>query len=245
MTRELPQVVFVDDEDDVRIANAQTLDLAGFDVLTAASAEAALALVDREFPGVVVTDMRMPGIDGLTLFDRLRAQDPDLPVIFVTGHGDIPMAVEAMRRGAQDFLSKPYPAEALVDAVTRATRLRRLVMENRRLKAALDAEAALGLIGRTPEMERLRETVQAVAAADVDVLVLGETGSGKEVVARALHAGSRRRTARLVALNCGALPETVIESELFGHEPGAFTGAQRRRVGRIEHADGGTLFLDE
>lgn len=245
MSRELPQVVFVDDEDDVRIANAQTLELAGFEVLTAASADAALALVDRDFPGVIVTDMRMPGIDGLALFDRLRAQDPDLPVIFVTGHGDIPMAVEAMRRGAHDFLSKPYPAEALVEAVTRATRLRRLVMENRRLKAALDAEAALGLIGRTPEMERLRETVQAVAAADVDVLVLGETGSGKEVVARALHAGSRRRAARLVALNCGALPETVIESELFGHEPGAFTGAQRRRVGRIEHADGGTLFLDE
>ncbi|MEN2978259.1 sigma-54 dependent transcriptional regulator [Tistrella bauzanensis] len=238
-------VIFVDDEADIRLANVQSLELAGFDVIACDSAAAALDAVYTDFPGVVVTDVRMPGTDGLALFRRLRALDADLPVILVTGHGDIAMAVEAMRDGAHDFLPKPYPSDRLVETVRRAVAMRRLVIENRRLRAALDAEDGLPLIGRTPAMDQLRRMVREVAAADIDVLVLGETGSGKEVVAQALHAGSHRRDRRMVALNCGALPESVIESELFGHEPGAFTGAQRRRIGRIEHADGGTLFLDE
>lgn len=239
------QVVFVDDEAEIRHANVQSLELAGFEVTALDSARAALAAVDRGFPGAVVTDIRMPETDGLALFGQLRELDPDLPVILITGHGDIAMAVGAMRDGAYDFLAKPYPAERLVDSVRRAVEKRRLVIENRRLKAQLEEADDLAFLGDTPEMERLRGTVRDVADADVDVLVLGETGSGKEVVAEALHRWSRRRAKPLVALNCGALPESVIESELFGHEAGAFTGAQKRRIGRIEHADGGTLFLDE
>ncbi|MDR6288738.1 two-component system C4-dicarboxylate transport response regulator DctD [Inquilinus ginsengisoli] len=239
------QVVFVDDEAEIRHANVQSLELAGFEVAALDSARAALAAVDRDFAGVVVTDIRMPETDGLALFRQLRALDPDLPVILITGHGDIAMAVAAMRDGAYDFLAKPYPADRLVDSVRRALEKRRLVIENRRLRAALEGADGVAFLGDTPEIERLRRTVRDVADADVDVLVLGETGSGKEVVAEALHRWSRRRTKPLVALNCGALPESVIESELFGHEAGAFTGAQKRRIGRIEHADGGTLFLDE
>jgi two-component system C4-dicarboxylate transport response regulator DctD len=239
-------VLFVDDDDMLRAANAQALDLAGLDVHPAADAEAALRLASPDFPGVVVTDVRMPGIDGLELFRRLQALDPDLPVILVTGHGDIAMAVSAIQQGAYDFLSKPYPTEQMIRTVRRALDQRRLVLENRRLKAAVaTAESDGPLIGVTPVMQRLRETIRHVAAADVDVLVEGETGSGKEVVARQLHRLSRRQGRPLVTIACGALPPTIIESELFGHEMGAFPGALRKRIGRIEAADHGTLFLDE
>jgi two-component system C4-dicarboxylate transport response regulator DctD len=169
-------------------------------------------------------------------------------VILITGHGDIEMAVGAMREGAYDFLSKPYAPERLLAAIRHGTAQRRLVLENRRLRAQAstrsDAAESM-LIGQAPAIVRIRELLRHVADTDVDVLVHGETGSGKEVVAQILHRLSRRRDAPFVAINCGAVPESVIESELFGHEAGAFTGAQKRRVGRIEHADGGTLFLDE
>lgn len=241
------RVVFVDDDPALREANSQTLELAGMDVTALPNARAALDLLTADFPGVVVTDVRMPGIDGLQLFRALHERDPDLPVILVTGHGDIGMAVDAMRQGAYDFIPKPYPADRLLATVRNALDKRRLVLENRQLKQlAHDAGASLPLIGDTPVMQRLRRTVRHLADADVDVLIEGETGTGKEVVATALHQwSSRRREHAFVAVNCGALPEAVIESELFGHEPGAFTGAQRKRVGRIEHANRGTLFLDE
>ncbi|SHI06728.1 sigma-54-dependent transcriptional regulator [Pollutimonas bauzanensis] len=239
-------VVFVDDDDALRSANAQTLELGGLDVRPLPSAQAALDYVRHGFEGVVVTDIRMPVIDGLQLFRQLRERDPELPVILITGHGDIAMAVDALRQGAYDFIAKPYPAERLLATVRHALEERRLVLENRRLRAAADsADDGLPLIGETPVMQRLRETLRHLANADVDVLIEGETGTGKEVVASALHQWSRRRGHPLVAINCGALPESVVESELFGHEAGAFTGAQRKRVGRIEHANGGTLFLDE
>jgi two-component system C4-dicarboxylate transport response regulator DctD len=241
----LTHVAFVDDDAALRDANAQTLELAGLDPLPLASAAEALARVDAGFEGVVVSDVRMAGMDGLALFRRLRDLDADLPVILITGHGDIPMAVSAMREGVYDFIPKPYAPEALVASVHRALEKRRLVLENRRLRAAASTEDDGLLLGETPAMQRLRRTLRHIADADVDVLVVGETGSGKEVVSSALHRWSRRASRPLVALNCGALPETVIESELFGHEAGAFTGAQKKRVGRIEHASGGTLFLDE
>lgn len=241
----LTRVAFVDDDAALRDANAQTLELAGLDPLPLASAAEALARVDAGFEGVVVSDVRMAGMDGLALFRRLRELDADLPVILITGHGDIPMAVSAMREGVYDFIPKPYAPEALVASVHRALEKRRLVLENRRLRQAASAEDDGLLLGETPAMQRLRRTLRHIADADVDVLVVGETGSGKEVVSSALHRWSRRASRPMVALNCGALPETVIESELFGHEAGAFTGAQKKRVGRIEHANGGTLFLDE
>lgn len=239
-------VAFVDDDVVLREANAQTLRLAGFEPFLFESAVEALKAIDERFPGVVVTDLRMPRVDGMELFRTLRGRDPDLPVIMITGHGDIATAVEAMREGAYDFLAKPFPSDRLIQSVRRAAEMRALVMENRRLREAAEGlEQASPLLGDAPAMQRLRETLKAVAAADVDVMIVGETGTGKEVVADQLHQLGRRRGGRFVALNCGALPETVLESELFGHESGAFTGALKKRVGLIEHSSGGTLFLDE
>ncbi|MFF7057460.1 sigma-54-dependent transcriptional regulator [Achromobacter spanius] len=242
-----PHVVFIDDDEDLRRANVQTLKLHGMTVDAYGSARSALPALHRDFDGVVVTDIRMPDIDGLQLFNRLRGIDPELPVILITGHGDIATAVQCMREGAYDFLAKPYAPDRLTTAILHAAEKRRLVLENRRLRDAAFAVQAdeVPFIGATPAMQRIKETLRHIADADVDVLVEGETGTGKEVVATALHRLSRRRHRELVAINCGALPETVIESELFGHEAGAFTGAQKKRVGRIEHASGGTLFLDE
>jgi two-component system C4-dicarboxylate transport response regulator DctD len=239
------RVAFVDDDAALRDANAQTLELEGLDPLPLASAAEALARVDAGFDGVVVSDVRMAGMDGFALFRRLREIDADLPVILITGHADIPMAVQAMREGVYDFIPKPYAPEALVASVRRALEKRRLVLENRRLREAAAREDNGLLLGESPAMQRLRRTLRHIADADVDVLVVGETGAGKEVVSAALHRWSHRAARPFVALNCGALPETVIESELFGHEAGAFTGAQKKRVGRIEHSSGGTLFLDE
>ncbi|EJZ19641.1 sigma-54 dependent transcriptional regulator [Rhizobium sp. Pop5] len=239
-------VALIDDDKDLRRATAQTLELAGFSVSAYDGAKAALADLPADFAGPVVTDIRMPEIDGLQFFATLKDMDADLPVILMTGHGDIPMAVQAIQDGAYDFIAKPFPADRLVQSVRRASEKRRLVLENRMLRrAAENAQETLPLIGQTPVMENLRNILRHIADTDVDVLVAGETGSGKEVVAQILHQWSRRRKGNFVALNCGALPETVIESELFGHEAGAFTGAQKRRMGRIEHASGGTLFLDE
>ena len=239
-------VAFVDDDEDLRKANEQTLHLAGFRPLPFASAAQALSVVNADFGGIVVTDLRMPRIDGMQFFRTLHRLDPDLPVILITGHGDIATAVEAMREGVYDFLAKPFAAERLIQSVRRAAEKRALVMENRRLRlAGEEAQAVSPLIGDAPAMQRLRETLRAIADADVDVLVVGETGTGKELVAGQLHRLGHRRRGEFVALNCGALPESIIESELFGHESGAFTGAQKKRIGLIEHSSGGTLFLDE
>lgn len=240
-------VAFVDDDAELRRANAQTLELAGLDVRLFETGPALIAAMDDTFPGAIVTDVRMPGMDGFRLFRHLREIDADIPVILITGHGDIDMAVEAMHQGAYDFIPKPYAADRLVRSVQRAVEKRRLVLENRRLREAVTRadHDDVPLIGQTPAMERLRQTLRQIAVADVDVLVAGETGSGKEVVAELLHCWSRRREGRFVALNCGALPENVIESELFGHEAGAFTGALKKRIGHIEYSSGGTLFLDE
>jgi len=239
--------VFIDDDEELRRANVQTLKLHGMTVDAHGTARSALPVLHRDFDGVVVTDIRMPDIDGLQLFHRLRDIDPELPVILITGHGDIATAVQCMRDGAYDFLAKPYAPDRLTTAITHAAEKRRLVLENRRLREAAFAVEAdeVPFIGTTPAMQRIKQTLRHIADADVDVLVEGETGTGKEVVAMALHRLSRRRHRALVAINCGALPESVIESELFGHEAGAFTGAQKKRIGRIEHASGGTLFLDE
>ncbi|OLP42338.1 sigma-54-dependent transcriptional regulator [Rhizobium oryziradicis] len=239
-------VILIDNDQDLLRATRQTLELAGFDVAAFLSPIEALQAITSDFAGVVVSDIRMPDIDGLEVFRRVNTMDADLPVILVTGHGDIAMAVAAIKDGAYDFITKPFSTDRLSQSVHRAVEKRRLVMENRKLRlAADDAQSGLPLIGQTPAIERLRRTLRQIADTDVDVLVTGETGSGKEVVASLLHSLSRRAKGNFVALNCGTLPESVIESELFGHESGAFTGAQKKRVGRIEHSSGGTLFLDE
>lgn len=241
-------VLIVDDEEHLRITASQTLELAGYAPQALVSAEAALERLTPDFAGVLVSDIRMPGMDGMSLLREVRRRDPDLPVILITGHGDISTAVEAMREGAWDFLEKPFAGERLVEMVRRGIEKRRLSLENRQLKAELEAQqSAPGprLVGRTPIMQRLASMVQRISQVEADVLLFGETGTGKDLVARSLHERSARGGHPFVAINCGAVPETIIESELFGHEKGAFTGAVERRIGKFEHANGGTVFLDE
>lgn len=240
-------VLLLDDDAHLRQALVQTFDLAGLKVQAYTAADGVLEALTEQWSGVIVSDIRMPGMDGLQILAAVMAMDKQLPVILITGHGDVPLAVQAMRAGAYDFLQKPFANDALLDSVRRALEVRRLVVENRQLKMALADQHALGerLLGGSEQAQQLRKQVQALAGLQADVLILGETGSGKEVVARALHDFSARRNAPFVAINAGALAESVIESELFGHEAGAFTGAQKRRIGKFEYANGGTLFLDE
>jgi two-component system C4-dicarboxylate transport response regulator DctD len=240
-------VIVVDDDLDMRLSTSQALELSGFHVVAVSSAEEALALARPGFAGVVVTDLRMPGMDGMTLLDRLQDIDRDLPVILITGHGDVQLAVQAIRRGAWDFVEKPFLTEELVATTARATAHRALVLDNRRLRAVAGQQDDLEsrLSGRSGIMIALRSRIRALAPTAADVLITGPTGSGKEVVARAVHDLSPRATKPFVVINCGALPAATIESELFGHEPGAFPGAMRSRFGRFEHARGGTVLLDE
>jgi two-component system C4-dicarboxylate transport response regulator DctD len=242
-----PDVYFIDDEIDLRLANEQTLELAGFQVEVFEKAEDALKLLDDQTGGIVVSDIRLPGIDGLTLLQRLQQMDATLPIILITGHGDISMAVDAMHKGAYDFIEKPFSAERLVDTVRRALEKRRLILENRTLKNELDAENTLGprIIGKTAVIKALKNTINQLADTAADILLLGETGTGKELVARSLHEHSQRRDKNFVAVNCGAIPENLIESELFGHEKGAYTGAETLRIGKFEYANHGSVFLDE
>jgi two-component system C4-dicarboxylate transport response regulator DctD len=240
-------VMFVEDDDELRRAIVEALELAG--LLPAPFADAALALadIDADFPGVIVSDIRMEGLDGLEFFSRIRAIDPQIPVILISGHAEVPMAVQALHHGAFDFLTKPFTIERLIGAVSQALDRRKAVMENRALKAAAArvSSAESPLIGESPVMVRLREAMAHVAKADLDVLIEGETGTGKELVALQLHKLGRRRARPFVAVNCGAVPDALAEAELFGH---AVDGSGYRRpqhIGRIEAADRGTLFLDE
>lgn len=237
----------VDDDDDLRHALAQALELEGLDVIAHSRADSVLEALGRDDYGVVVTDIRMPGDDGMVLLKKALAIDPTYPVILITGHGDVQIAVEAMRGGAYDFIEKPFPVSRLSTVIERALEKRRLVLENRTLRNELDQRHDLiqRLVGRSAGIIKLRGQIKAVAETDADVLIVGETGSGKEVVARALHDYGPRAKGNFVAINCAALPAEIFESELFGHESGAFTGAQKLRIGKLEHAHGGTVFLDE
>jgi two-component system, NtrC family, C4-dicarboxylate transport response regulator DctD len=241
----LLEALVIEDEEAVRLATEQTLELGGFTVHACATVQAARAWLRSDFAGIVITDVRLGEANGLDLLAEVTAIDPDLPVIVMTGHGHISMAVQAMRSGAYDFIEKPFASERLLDAALRAQEKRRLVLENRQLKNAWTHNPDLPtLIGQTPAIERLKKTIATLGPTQVDVLINGATGTGKEVVARHLHAASGRK-GPFVAINCGALPESVFESEIFGHEAGAFTGAQKRRLGKLEFAQGGTVFLDE
>ncbi|MBB4105764.1 sigma-54-dependent transcriptional regulator [Allorhizobium borbori] len=243
----MSRILLIDDEEEMRRSSAQALELFGLEVDTFASAEPVLERVGYSFDGVVVSDIRMPGMDGMTLLQRVRELDVEIPVILLTGHADVQLAVTAMRAGVYDFIEKPFTAQHLAGIIRRAMDRRSLVLENRRLRAVAgkrdDIEARLP--GRTQVMVDLRYSLRAIGATDADTLVIGETGVGKEVVARALHDISARADRPLIAINCAALPENLIESELFGHEAGAFPGAIRPRYGKFEHARGGTILLDE
>lgn len=241
------QVLVVEDDPDVRLGCEQALQLEDIAASGVDSAEQALRRVTRDFPGVVVSDIRLPGRDGMALLKELRTLDPDLPVVLITGHGDVTLAVQAMKDGAHDFIEKPFSPEHLVEVVRRALDKRRLVLEVRQLRARLANRDRLDakLLGRSPAMVRVRQWVADLGNSAADILIHGETGTGKELVARCLHEAGPRRSGNFVAINCGGLPETLFESEIFGHEAGAYTGAGKRRIGKIEHASGGTLFLDE
>ncbi|MCE5361685.1 sigma-54-dependent transcriptional regulator [Pseudomonas anguilliseptica] len=240
-------VLIVEDDPHVLLGCQQALALEDIPSVGVGSAEEALQRIDADFAGIVISDIRLPGIDGLQLLSRLKQRDASLPVVLITGHGDIDMAVNAMRDGAYDFMEKPFSPERLVDVVRRALEQRSLAREVTALRRQLAGRQALEqrLIGRSPAMQQLRELIANVADTGANVLIEGETGTGKELVARCLHDFSRRQAKPFVALNCGGLPENLFESEIFGHEAHAFTGAGKRRIGKIEHANGGTLFLDE
>jgi two-component system C4-dicarboxylate transport response regulator DctD len=241
------RVLIVDDDAAMRASTAQSLELAGLAVTAFGSAEEVLHHAGPGLNGVIVTDIRMPGMDGMTLLQRLRDLDPDLPVILITGHAEVQLAVEAIRRGAYDFIEKPFVVQSLIAVLRRAMDHRALVLENRRLRAVAgqrdDMEARLP--GRSAVMIELRYRLRAIGASEADALIIGPTGAGKEVVAQAMHDLSPRAAKPFVAVNCAALPAPLIESELFGHEAGAFPGAMRARFGRFEHARGGTVLLDE
>lgn len=240
------RILLIDDDDDIRRALTQALDLAGFTVEDFSDARSALDLVSFGFPGIVVTDIRMPGLDGLSLMNRVAEIDAEIPVILITGHGDVQLAVRAMREGAHDFLEKPFQTEKLIETAARAMEFRRVLLENRVLRAAAGQADDLEqrLIGRSGVMVDLRRRMRTIGPTDADVLIVGETGVGKEVVARALHDLSPRASRPFISIDCAALPASLIESELFGHEAGAFAGAMRERYGKLEHARGGTILLD-
>ena len=239
-----PTVFLIDDEEPLRIAGQQTLELADIACVCFERAQDALDRIDQDFAGVVVTDLRMPGMGGGALLHAVLQKDPQIPIILVTGHGDVDMAVGMMRDGAYDFIEKPFAPERLVDAVRRALGMRRLTLENRSLHRQVNGTSDR-FRGFSAAMSQMRKKISDVAATDANALLVGETGTGKGLAAQALHGASARADKPFVAINCAALPPDSIESELFGHEAGAFAGATRTRIGKFEHARRGTLFLDE
>ncbi len=239
-------VLLVDDDRDLLKAAAGWLEVSGFSVTAHHRPEEAYQQLLRSEPDVVVSDIRMPGIDGMTLLNSVIKARSDVPVILMTGHGDVTLAVKAMKQGAEDFIEKPYDAEYLLSVLDKAVEKRRMKREIARLQGLIQEEGGgPQIVGDSPAMRALRSRVAMLADVDIDVLIIGETGSGKELVAQALHRQGRRRAGPFVAINCAALPESIFESEVFGHAKGAFTGALSDREGKFEYAAGGTVFLDE
>ncbi len=246
MTAAPPHLLLIEDEASFRDGVVTALELAGWRVSAHARAEPALHTLAALQPDVVLTDLRLPGADGLEVLRRCQAADPELPVLLMTGHGDVATAVQAIQGGAYDFIEKPFGRERLLTLLDRALQHAGLARRHRRLQGQLAATRGLAdvLRGHSAAMQGLRALVLDLAPLPTDVLLVGETGTGKELVARALH-DYGVRSGPFVAINCAALPETLMEAELFGHSAGAFSGAQRARTGQIEFAHRGTLFLDE
>ena len=246
MSGERMTILIVDDEKNIREGLSKALALAGYDTLMAATGTEAVRVLEGEAVDLVISDLRMPGLSGEQLLRRVVAAYPAIPVIILTGHGTIESAVTAMHAGAYDFLTKPVNLDRLELLVKRALSRRQLMLENLTLQRELERRStAHQLVTASPAMKRAWEVVEQVAPSRASVLITGESGVGKELVADAIHTLSPRRAAKLIKVHCAALTETLLESELFGHERGAFTGAVARRRGRFELADGGTIFLDE
>ncbi|HEY9173558.1 MAG TPA: sigma-54 dependent transcriptional regulator [Verrucomicrobiae bacterium] len=246
MSLPLPPVLVVDDEKNMRLSLRTLLEAEGYAVRDVESAEAALRVLPEESCFMVITDARLGGLSGYELITQVRARWPELPILMITAYATPKLAVEAIQAGAMDYLAKPFAPEELLHAVARCAERHRLLQENARLRAETEATHDLSqIVGDCAKMRELRQMIQTVAPTDARALILGESGTGKELVAGALHSLSKRRHAPYARINCAAIPETLLESELFGHEKGAFTGAIRQKPGRVEEADGGTLFLDE
>jgi two-component system, NtrC family, response regulator len=239
-------ILIVDDEINYTRILAAVLDDAGFETLTANSGSEALDLLYASDVDLLLTDMKMPSMDGIDLLERVKQKDPDLPVIMMTAHGTVEKAVEAMQKGAYNYILKPFDNDRLVLYVNKALSMYRVVKENRRLRSAVANRYSFhNIIGKSKAMQDVFQIIRKVAPSAATVLIEGASGTGKELVANALHVNSPRKDKPLVAVNCSALAESLLESELFGHEKGAFTGAVALKKGRFEIADGGTLFLDE
>jgi DNA-binding NtrC family response regulator len=246
MNLPLPPVLVVDDEKNMRRSLQTMLGDEGYAMRTAESAEAALALLAQENFFMVITDARLGGMNGYDFLKTIHNQWPELPSLMITAYATPKLAVEAIKAGAMDYLSKPFAPEELFHAVARCAERHRLLAENAALRSRTGESFGLEqIVGESPKMRELRQLIRTVAATDARVLVLGESGTGKELVAGALHVLSKRRNEHYVRINCAAIPEQLLESELFGHEKGAFTGALKQKLGRVEEADGGTIFLDE
>jgi len=246
MIAPLPPVLVVDDEKNMRLSLQTVLKDEDYATRTVESAEEALNLLAHEDFFMVITDARLGGMSGYEFLGKIHSQWPDLPAIMLTAYATPKLAVEAIRAGAIDYLSKPFAPEELLHAVARCAERHRLLRENAALRSRTIETFSLDqIVGESQKMLELRKLIQTVAPTDARVIILGESGTGKELVAGALHSLSQRRESSYVRINCAAIPETLLESELFGHEKGAFTGALKQKPGRVEEADGGTIFLDE
>jgi DNA-binding NtrC family response regulator len=246
MSVPLPPVLVVDDEKNMRLSLQTVLKDEGYAARAVESAEEALELLAREEFFMVITDARLGGMSGYDFLARTRNQWPELPVLMITAYATPKLAVEAIKAGAIDYVAKPFAPEELLHAVSRCAERHRLLRENTALRSRAGETVTLDqIVGESPGMLELRKLIQTVAQTDARVLILGESGTGKELVAGALHHLSRRHEANYTRINCAAIPETLLESELFGHEKGAFTGALKQKPGRVEEADVGTIFLDE
>ena len=246
MSAAAPHLLFVDDEATLRGLMAERLSESGFEVVEADSGERALALLDQFAFDIIITDLRLPGIDGARVIQAARDRYPGIVAIVITGFGTVKDAVDAIKRGASDFVAKPFQFDELIHVLQKAMEQRRLTSENAYLRSQLEQRYQFeGILGHSRPMQKLFHVLETVVRSNSTILITGETGTGKEVVARAIHHNSARRAYRFVALNCSAIPETLLEAELFGHVRGAFTGAVGARQGRFEQAHKGTLFLDE
>jgi DNA-binding NtrC family response regulator len=243
---DLGSVLIVDDEFSMRDSLVHWFEKDGYRTGGAQDGREALQRLDEQDWDAVLLDIKMPGMDGLELQRRIREVDPDLPIIMITAFASVDSAVQALKEGAFDYVTKPIDPDELSHLVRRAVEKRRLQRENAQLRRSVDQlSTPMTIIGASGPMSKVMELVSSVAQTDTTVLIRGESGTGKELIAQTIHANSRRRYFPIVPVNCGAVPESLLESELFGHEKGAFTGAQYRRKGKLEMADGGTLFLDE
>src|SRR5690606_9798412 len=237
------RVLVIDDEQAIRESMRMILEYEGYDVLQAGSAQEGIALVERDEPDLVFLDIKMPGMDGLEALGRIKATHESLPVVIVSGHGTVSTAVEATRKGAFDFIEKPLERDRVLLTIRNTIDQSRLRDENRTLKRAVEVRHQI--VGESPLIAAVLDQVGRAAPSNATVLILGESGVGKELVARAIHRNSNRSRERFVQVNCAAIPEELIESELFGHEKGSFTGATEKQIGKFEQADRGTIFLDE